>query len=369
MRWARKSLLPACGPSAPSAVSRTISLSGRPNACARPTSLSTSRSQPLRASLARPSSSSDVSAVGRLRGEPDQHLTRVGAVPAPARPARRWSAPDRRAGRRRPSFLILVLAAVRRGEVGRRRGHHDQVGVRGRRSAIAVGQVGGRGDRCDRRRRAGPAGSRSPRPGATSAPRSTAARARAQPIRPEERLPRNRTGSRCSRVPPALTATRRPARSRPAARGHDRRIGRARRSRPRPARRGRAAGRDRSRGRSAGRSRDRRPRAPRHAAWPTLAWVAGCSHISVCIAGAKTTGQWAVSRTLVSRSSARPVAARASRSAVAGATSDQVGLLTEPHVRHLVRVVEHRRVHRLARTAPPRWRRRRTPAPPRWARR
>ncbi len=53
----------------------------------------------------------------------------------------------------------------------------------------------------------------------------------------------------------------------------------------------------------------------------TLAWVAGCSHISVCIAGANTTGQRAVSSVLVSRSSARPCAALASRSAVAGATT------------------------------------------------
>ena len=60
------------------------------------------------------------------------------------------------------------------------------------------------------------------------------------------------------------------------------------------------------------------PRSPRVA---TLACVAGCSHISVCIAGAMTTGQRAVSRTVVSRSSACPVAARASRSAVAGATT------------------------------------------------
>ena len=41
----------------------------------------------------------------------------------------------------------------------------------------------------------------------------------------------------------------------------------------------------------------------------------------VCIAGAKTTGHRAVSRVLVSRSSARPWAARAIRSAVAGATT------------------------------------------------
>ena len=53
----------------------------------------------------------------------------------------------------------------------------------------------------------------------------------------------------------------------------------------------------------------------------TLAAVAGCSHISVCMAGASTTGQRAVSRTAVSRSPDCPAAARASRSAVAGATT------------------------------------------------
>ena len=54
----------------------------------------------------------------------------------------------------------------------------------------------------------------------------------------------------------------------------------------------------------------------------TLAWVAGCCHISVCMAGAISTGQPpAISRVLVRRSLAWPVAARASRSAVAGATT------------------------------------------------
>ena len=64
-----------------------------------------------------------------------------------------------------------------------------------------------------------------------------------------------------------------------------------------------------------------RTTAPRRRRVATLSWVAGCSHISVCIAGTKTTGQDAVSRVAVSRSSARPMAARASRSAVAGATT------------------------------------------------
>ena len=61
--------------------------------------------------------------------------------------------------------------------------------------------------------------------------------------------------------------------------------------------------------------------APRRRSVATFSWVAGCSHISVCMAGAKTTGQRAVSSVLVSRSSARPWAALASMSAVAGATT------------------------------------------------
>src|SRR3954468_17038724 len=64
-----------------------------------------------------------------------------------------------------------------------------------------------------------------------------------------------------------------------------------------------------------------RTTAPRRRRVATFSCVAGCSHISVCMAGTKTTGQEAVSRVAVSRSSARPMAARASRSAVAGATT------------------------------------------------
>ena len=60
---------------------------------------------------------------------------------------------------------------------------------------------------------------------------------------------------------------------------------------------------------------------PRPRSVATLAAVAGCSHISVCMAGASTTGHRAVSRVLVSRSSASPWAAFAIRSAVAGATT------------------------------------------------
>ena len=52
-----------------------------------------------------------------------------------------------------------------------------------------------------------------------------------------------------------------------------------------------------------------------------MATVAGWCHISVCMAGARTTGHVAVSSTLPSRSGAIPAAVRASRSAVAGATT------------------------------------------------
>ena len=50
-----------------------------------------------------------------------------------------------------------------------------------------------------------------------------------------------------------------------------------------------------------------------------LATVAGLSHISVCMAGATTTWAVVVSTEAVSRSSARPAAIFAMRSAVAGA--------------------------------------------------
>ena len=94
------------------------------------------------------------------------------------------------------------------------------------------------------------------------------------------------------------------------------------------------------------------PRAARRVA--TLAAVAGCSHISVCIAGAKTTGQRAVSRVLVSRSSASPCAALASRSAVAGATTTTSACLADPDVGHGVDVGPHVGGDGLARQGGPR---------------
>src|SRR4051812_38399374 len=120
-----------------------------------------------------------------------------------------------------------------------------------------------------------------------------------------------------SRVPPALMTTRRPTRSVASASAPC--------SRTTVASAAMSAGSGRRPGPESGPVS--RPNAggsttaPRRRRVATLSWVAGCSHISVCIAGAKTTGQDAVSRVAVSRSSARPAAARASRSAVAGATT------------------------------------------------
>src|SRR4029453_4070341 len=62
-------------------------------------------------------------------------------------------------------------------------------------------------------------------------------------------------------------------------------------------------------------------RTPRASRVARLARVAGCSHISVCMAGATTTGPPKARAMLVSRSSARPAASRARVLAVAGATT------------------------------------------------
>ena len=72
----------------------------------------------------------------------------------------------------------------------------------------------GRGLHPDHRRRRGGPGRVVVVTSTTSAPRSAAASARAWPCFPDDRLEMKRTGSIGSRVPPALTTTRRPARSR-----------------------------------------------------------------------------------------------------------------------------------------------------------
>src|SRR5437660_250870 len=122
----------------------------------------------------------------------------------------------------------------------------------------------------------------------------------------------NRTGSIGSRVPPALTTTRRPARSRrtSTARASASSSAAAAGSRPAPTW-------PLARWPDSG-STTMRPW-PRSAA--TLAATAGWAHMASFIAGATTTGQRAASTVAATRSSAWPLASRATRSAVAGATS------------------------------------------------
>ena len=58
--------------------------------------------------------------------------------------------------------------------------------------------------------------------------------------------------------------------------------------------------------------------------------VAGCSHMCGFIAGAISTGRSVASRTAEARSEARPPAILAMRSAVAGATTIEIGLARQP---------------------------------------
>jgi len=175
------------------------------------------------------------------------------------------------------------------------------------------------------RRTAHPAGmptSRSPSTCAitavTVAPRAIAVRARAKPWRPLLLLPRKRTSSQGSCVPPMLMTTCRPCRSERATRPllamasvvrAASAIARGSGSRPAPE--SEPVSRP-----SAG----SRTTAPRSRSKRTFAWVAGCTHISVCMAGAITTRPRVVNNTLVSKSLAIPCDARARKSAVAGAT-------------------------------------------------
>ena len=64
-----------------------------------------------------------------------------------------------------------------------------------------------------RRTRGGVGKCTGPATSVTSAPRRAASAASAKPIFPDERLPRKRTGSSASKVGPAVTSTRCPARS------------------------------------------------------------------------------------------------------------------------------------------------------------
>ena len=163
--------------------------------------------------------------VAGLGGEADQHLT---GAPRAGRP--RWTSSASTSGLRTssrsepvgrpPGRRVGLLDLVRRrrspgGSRRPRRPSRRRRPPRRRRStasrssaAVPTGTTSTPAGR--RRRRQLDSW---PRPGSPRRPRAAAARASATPCWPEERLPRKRTGSSGSRVPPAVTTTVRPARS------------------------------------------------------------------------------------------------------------------------------------------------------------
>ena len=173
---------------------------------------------------------------------------------------------------RTASVAALGLLELRRGgdlgpEVGDGGGHDDRVRL-ARRLDGRVAHLLGRLDPDDRGPSGGGDGRGSDDQG-TSAPRANASSATASPL-PVERLPRNRTGSIGSCVGPAVTTTRRPARSRPSVSRSSAaaRISSGSAMRPGPRRRARA---DRRRAgiRDAALGQSWHPRSPRVAGCPT----------------------------------------------------------------------------------------------------
>ena len=162
----------------------------------RDTSFSTMRSRPLRTSLPRARSrpSAPVSAANPTSTWPGRRAAPIAA-----------SDVGGRLELERPGALAGALRVERldRAVVGDRSRHQDHVGRR--RHGAAPHARGRPRSRPRPPRRAGDERSRSPGAASTLAPRRAASSASAAPIRPELRLPRKRTGSSGSRVPPAVT--------------------------------------------------------------------------------------------------------------------------------------------------------------------
>ena len=148
------------GVSLPSAPSTTASFSSEPKVLRSPTSLTTSRSQPLRRELG--------AAVGEdvvgLGGEADDHLAGAGAARRRSRRGCPDSAPGRSASGSWPSFFLIFPAAYVGGPEVRDGGGHDhRVGVGGR-LQHRLAQLHGRAHGDDVHARPGPAGRCWPRP-------------------------------------------------------------------------------------------------------------------------------------------------------------------------------------------------------------
>ena len=252
-------------------------------------SLTTTASRPLPRELARGRSS--IAPLAVLGGEADERLARRGARAASPR-ARRRSARARARRRSRPAFLILPSLGAARAEVGDGGRHQQHVAAR----ELLLAGVAAARRRCHvapARRRRGAAARRWRRPASPRRRARGAASASARPMRPEELLPRKRTLSIGSRVPPAVTSTRsaapaRPRRRRrrrsPAPRRRERRL--ARRQQPR--RLGQAPDAVLALGGQPPDVRARRSCTPRSRSVRRLACVAGCSYMWLFIAGATT---------------------------------------------------------------------------------
>ncbi len=165
----------------------------------------------MRRALSAPCARTSLDPVARSR----RRTRRPPGPRAGSRRARRGcprSAPARGVGAPVPVFLILTSRTVAR--AGSR--PPPPPSRRRRRPAAAARTASARSAELSTSTTRTPDGAGSVTLAATrvtSAPLRAAARARAQPCRPVERLPRNRTGSMGSWVPPAEMTTRRPARS------------------------------------------------------------------------------------------------------------------------------------------------------------
>ena len=172
---------------------------------ARDTSLKTNRSAFFaRASRAR----------ARARRSPASAAKPTSTCPLRAALAelgeRRRSSARARPSSRSPSFGALARERVGGPVVGDGGRHQHDVRVgRARSASRSSSRRGRRLDDLDAG--AVPARRGSQRAASRRAPRARASAASATPIRPDERLPRKRTASSGSRVPPAVTRTRLPA--------------------------------------------------------------------------------------------------------------------------------------------------------------
>ena len=143
------------------------------------------------------------------------------------------------------------------------------------------------------------------------APRSRSAAAIAVPCAPDDRLAMNLTGSIGSCVGPEVTSTCRPSKGPSASTLRiASKIASGSAIRPGP-----------NSPQAISPSSGPTNRTPSACTWAMLRWVAACSHIRTFIAGATSTGVSVASNRVEARSSARPPAILASKSAVPGATT------------------------------------------------